>query len=123
ALNAVIATTTEAGVRHRGTAGNFSLAAYRTRLADDIQFIATGAASANVGYFSNVGATERAGIELSASTRRGPVGVELRYAYTRARFLASFRTNSPANSTAADDGSIVVDAGDRMPGVPAHTGR
>ena len=123
ALNAVLATTTEAGVRHRSAAGSLAVALYRTHLADDIQFIATGAASGNVGYFSNVGATERAGLELSGGTRRGPVGIELRYGYTRARFLTGFRTHSPANAAATEDGSIVVEPGDRMPGIPAHAGR
>jgi outer membrane receptor protein involved in Fe transport len=119
-LKAVIATTIEAGVRQRWATGTASLALYRSRLRDDIQFIATAAGSGSAGYFTNVGTTERLGVELGGSTTLAAVTVDARYAYTRATFRSAFSAHSPANALADAQGAISVLPGNRMPGVPEH---
>ncbi len=120
-LKAVIATTIEAGMRQRlAGAGNLTFAVYRSRLRDDIQFIATAAGTGNSGYFTNVGTTERVGAELGANVTLGAVQLDGRYAWTRATFRSAFVANSPANAAADANGTINVAPGDVMPGVPAH---
>jgi len=60
----VVAKTVEFGARGRlGESSRWNAAVYDTRLSNDIQFIAT---SSSLGYFANVGNTERRGLELGA---------------------------------------------------------
>jgi outer membrane receptor protein involved in Fe transport len=108
ALKAVTASTYELGAR--GSIGVFSwnAAAYDSRLQNDIQFIAT---SATYGYFFNVGATERRGIELGAQANLGKLNLSADYGYVEALYRAPFTT--------ADGGNVV--RGDHMPGIPSNT--
>lgn len=120
-LKMVVARTVEAGVR--GTLGpdaGWSAAAYRTELVDDIQFISAGAAAINAGYFQNVGRTRRQGLELALSRKWGPLSVIARYGYTDATFETPFTVHSPNNSSADAGGNILVQAGNRIPGIPLH---
>src|SRR5207302_1959700 len=101
--------TVETGARGRlPNAARWNVAVYRTRLRDDIQFIATGSGSTNSGYFANVGSTERAGVELDMVVPFPGARFSARYGYTRAVFLSGFTGHSGANVTANPDGSIVV---------------
>ncbi len=123
-LKAVIATTLEAGARGRWTVsgdgrGTWSAALFRTSLADDIQFIATGTGAVNTGYFSNAGRTKRTGIELAGSLPVGPFHLAARYSHIRAVFATDFAEHSPNNASADATGTIVVHSGDRIPGIPA----
>ncbi|MCU9953962.1 TonB-dependent receptor [Burkholderia sp. BKH01] len=120
ALKPVISKTFEVGARGRiGAATTWSAAAYRTTLTDDIQFISSPASAQ--GYFRNVGDTRRQGIELAGRTQLGPVGVGLSYTYVDATYRSSWTEHSPANSAADANGNVAVKAGDRIPGIPAHT--
>ena len=117
----VVATTTELGAR--GTWGKdsfWNLAAYRTDLADDIQFIAAGSGAVNAGYFQNIGHTRREGIEIGAGAPFGPLALTARYSYTRATYRTPFTEASPNNTTANADGTITVLPGDSLPGIPRH---
>jgi len=117
----VVATTTELGAR--GTWGKdsfWNLAAYRTDLADDIQFIAAGSGAVNSGYFQNIGHTRRDGLELGAGAPFGPFALTGRYSYTRATYRTAFTEASPNNTTANADGTITVLPGDSLPGIPRH---
>ena len=123
-LAAVLATTYEAGVR--GTfesSAYYSLAAYRTELSNDIQFISAGSGAVNAGYFANVGSTRRQGIEATLGAALGEWSIVARYALLDATFQSGFVENSPNNSSADPDGNIAVQPGDRMPGLPRHTFR
>ncbi|HZZ93729.1 MAG TPA: TonB-dependent receptor [Usitatibacter sp.] len=120
-LQAIIARTAEAGLRGRwGDAGRWSAAAFRTALANDIQFVSAGAGALNAGYFRNVGSTRRAGVELAASDRLGRWEIGARYSWIRATFDTPFVEHSPNNSSADAAGDILVAAGDRIPGIPEH---
>jgi outer membrane receptor protein involved in Fe transport len=121
-LAKVVSKTLEAGARGRlGAATAWSLALYRSELDDDIQFVSSGAAALNAGYFRNVGRTRRQGVELSAATAVGPVDLVLRYNHIDATFRSSFTGSSPSNSSADESGSIAVHPGNRIPGIPADT--
>jgi outer membrane receptor protein involved in Fe transport len=101
----------------------WALAAYRTELYEDIQFIASGTGAINAGYFQNVGRTRRQGFELWGGTRLGELSLNLRYSHTEATFRSAFVAASPNNSTADAKGAIAVRPGDRIPGVPADAAK
>src|SRR5437870_4893909 len=91
ALRPVVATTYETGWRFRSRTGRVDVTAdvYWTHVRDDIFFVA---ATLTAGYFQNIGATRRAGLELGAqwASRPGEGSGGLRlyanYAYTAATF-------------------------------------
>ena len=121
-LKMVLARTVELGARgKRGHDFNWSAAIYRTSLSDDIQFISSLGAGSNAGYFQNVGAGRRQGLELAASSKSGAFSTSLRYAYLAASYQSAFSINSPANSSADVDGNIHVKPGDQVPGLPRQT--
>ncbi len=108
-LKAVTAQTFELGARGMlfgKLAWNAS--AYDSRLRNDIQFIAT---STTFGYFSNVGDTERRGVELGAQAQFDKLSLSANYGYVEAAY------RSPFTTSAGED----VASGDRIPGIPAST--
>jgi iron complex outermembrane recepter protein len=119
-LKKVVAHTLEVGARGRTGNFNWSAAAYRTDLIDDIQFIGSEGAL-NAGYFQNVGKTRRQGLELNLGQRFGALNVVARYSLIDATYLTGFIENSPANSTANASGDIQVKSGDRLPSIPRHS--
>jgi iron complex outermembrane recepter protein len=122
-LAKVVSATLEAGARGRWRTVQWSAAAYRTELRDDLAFIASGAGTTNAGYFTNIGRTRREGVELAATLRGGPLTVAVRYSAIDARFCSTFDVPSPANSQASDTGAITVRSGNRIPGIPAHSAK
>src|SRR3954469_20113164 len=118
ALNPVIARTAEAGVRLRAARdAQFSAAAYRTVVADDIQFVSsTGAV--NTGFFQNTGSTLRQGFEVAYRLRAEPLSLTAAYSYVRAQYLTSFRMPSPNNSSRDANDEITVERGNAIPGIP-----
>ncbi len=122
ALKKVVARTVEAGARGKhGAAYSWSMAAYRTELSDDLQFISSQGAGSNSGFFQNVGSTRRQGLELGSTGKWGSLSVSARYSYVDATYQSSFSTTSPINSSADDNGSILVKPGNRIPGIPRHS--
>jgi len=115
ALKPVVATTTELGWHVRPPHGRFdaSADAYRTDVRDDIFFIAS---TVTGGYFQNIGATRRSGIELALQWV-GPAGLRayVNYGYTR----ATFRTTATL-ATTRDSAGETVRPGDALPMVPDH---
>jgi iron complex outermembrane recepter protein len=123
-LNKVVSKTVEAGGRGKiGSDTQWAIAAYRTDLDDDIQFIASGAGAVNAGFFQNVGKTRRQGVELWGGSRFGALSVNLRYSHTEATFRSTFVAASPNNSTAEANGAITINPGNRIPGIPADAGK
>jgi iron complex outermembrane recepter protein len=121
-LAAILSRTIELGARGRGTVlASWSAAVYRTDLEDDLAFISSGGASASSGYFRNVGATRRQGLELAASAQRGRSALTLGYDYLDATYRTRFASLSPNNSAADASGTIDVRPGNRLPGIPRHT--
>jgi outer membrane receptor protein involved in Fe transport len=119
-LKKVVAKTVELGVRGKQGDTAWSAAVYRTDLLDDIQFVSSGGAI-NAGYFQNVGKTRRQGLELTAGTRFGPLGFTARYGLIDATYRSGFVEHSPNNSSADDNGDIVVASGNRIPSIPRQT--
>lgn len=122
-LDQVVAQTVESGLRGRWGGVTWLVGGFNIRSRNDILFISAGALT-NSGFFSNVGNTRRRGAELQFAGSVDslwdiPVEWYANYAYTAAEFREDFLVSSP-NHPAAVDGEIPVQAGDRLPGVPAH---
>ncbi len=96
------------------------LSAYRADNHDDIQFIASPIRGR--AFFQNVGVTRRQGIDLSIDLAQGPWSARATYGYTDATFRTPLILNSPDNPGADDDGTIAVQRGAQMPGIPRHRG-
>ena len=122
-LKQVVAHTYEAGLR-----GNFQLAAlpgafawnlglYRTDLDDDIFAIAT---SISTGFFENIGATRRQGIDTALRYKDDRWSLRLAYSLVEATFRSALTIPSPNNPAADASGNIRVRPGNRLPGIPEH---
>jgi iron complex outermembrane recepter protein len=116
ALKPVVASTYELGWHVRGAAGgrfDASADVYRTDVRDDIFFIAS---TVTGGYFQNIGATRRSGVELAVQWR-GSTGFRAyaNYGYTR----ATFETTATL-ATTRDTAGETVTPGDELPLVPDH---
>ncbi|MCX7163336.1 MAG: TonB-dependent receptor [Rhodocyclales bacterium] len=121
-LKMVVSRTLEAGLRGKlSKDSHWSAAIYRTELTDDIQFVSSGGAVTNAGYFQNVGKTLRQGLELGINAKRNGFAASVRYSYVKATFESPFELNSPGNSTADGNGAIQVQPGSRLTGVPQHS--
>ncbi|MDD2885733.1 MAG: TonB-dependent receptor [Dechloromonas sp.] len=127
-LKQVVARTLEAGVRGRLSEQlAWQAGVYRTLSRDDILFVGT---STSAGYFTNFGQTRRQGVELGLNGRQRQVDWFVNYSYLQATFQSSAcllaQNNSSRGSDAActvngQDDEILVRAGDRLPGQPAHS--
>jgi outer membrane receptor protein involved in Fe transport len=121
-LHQVVARTVELGLR-----GNWpdqrlmwSADVFHTVSSNDIQFVAAGT---NAGFFDNVGNTRRQGLDLSVGGKEGGLHWHATYSFVDATFQSTFDVNAESNSTADENGNIVVRPGDRIPLIPRHTGR
>jgi outer membrane receptor protein involved in Fe transport len=101
----------------------WSIAGFGARNFDDIIFVA--ASQIGTGYFRNAGQTQRIGLELGASTHVGPIEAYASYTLLRATFetvLVLPASPNPGLPQDEEEGSeIVVEKGDRMPGIPTHS--
>jgi outer membrane receptor protein involved in Fe transport len=86
----------------------------------DIQFIRVDGSSSR-GYYSNVGRTQRQGLDLGLSGQLDRFRWSSNYSYIRATFDSDFTLLSGSNSSSdADDNYIEVKKGNRMPSIPEH---
>lgn len=108
-LKAVVAHTFELGARGTiGTHLGWNAAVYRTRLSNDIQFIYD---SSGLGYFANVGQTQRKGFELGLTADVNTLHLAASYGYVNATYRFSF--------TDADGDTVTP--GNRITGIPAQS--
>ncbi|MCY4074676.1 MAG: TonB-dependent receptor [Acidobacteria bacterium] len=127
-LEQAVARSVEAGLRGRWTAGggsrhvSWSAAAFRTRIADDILFIAS-PELIGTGYFQNAGDTSRLGAEVELNGRIARFGWYASYGLVEATFESPLELpgSDEVNDAATEDGSILVEPGDRLPGIPRHS--
>jgi outer membrane receptor protein involved in Fe transport len=115
ALNPVVATTYELGWHYDAPHGRLNASAnlYRTDVRDEIFFVASTFTS---GYFQNLGATRRGGLELALGWL-SPAGLRLyaNYGYTTATFQTTARLATPR-----DRSGETVTPGGALPMVPNH---
>ncbi|MSR13488.1 MAG: TonB-dependent receptor [Gammaproteobacteria bacterium] len=116
-LAQVVARSIEAGVR--GELGNtdYRLGVFRTQNNDDIIFQSTGRST---GLFANVDETRREGVELGLAG--STFGIEWFTAYSciSATFESRFEVLTPNHPAASARGTLQVEPGNRVPGIPRH---
>ncbi len=119
-LKQVVARTVEAGLRgtrdlNVGTLG-WKLGVFRTKNSDDILAIPSPVLQ-GFGYFQNVGATRRQGIEAEVTLKSSTLQLYASYALVDARFLDALQVGS--NSPFADvNGDVQILPGNRIPAIP-----
>ncbi len=122
-LRQVVARTYELGAAGRwqrsGWTASWLLSAYRADTRDEIRRVASGVRGR--AYFANLGDMRRQGIELSLTAERKGLRVAATYAFTDATSRSAVTIASHGNPAEANDGTITVQPGDRLPGVPRHS--
>lgn len=125
-LRQVVSRTVEVGARGVAPTGRFgldgnlrwNLGLFRTGLEDDILLVQSDIQGR--GYFQNAGDTRRQGVEAGISWRNERLALGLDYALIEATFRTGQRLPSPNNPFADEDGAILVERGDQIPGIPRH---
>ena len=122
-LKAVVSHTWELGLRGKlGAEQQWQIALFQSRLTNDIVFNQTNAVQ---GYFSNVGATLRRGLELGFQGKQRAWDYGASASWIDARYESSFDLTNAANSACvANAGScsgVSVRPGDHIPGIAAGT--
>jgi outer membrane receptor protein involved in Fe transport len=121
-LKQVVSRTVEAGLRgskemNIGTLG-WKLGVFRANNQDDILAIPSPVLQ-GFGYFQNVGATRRQGIEAEVNLKSAALQLYASYALVDARFLDALRVGS--NSPFVDaNGNVQIVPGDRIPAIPRN---
>jgi outer membrane cobalamin receptor len=126
-LDGIRAYNLEMGLRGHGAADgeptaaeappvSWRMAAFASRLHDDILF---NQSSLSTGYFSNVGATRRDGVEAAIDGARGRVDFGVSASVLYAVFASGFTVANPANAgaTCPGIGCVPVRPGDRIPAI------
>jgi outer membrane receptor protein involved in Fe transport len=122
-LKQVVAHTFEGGLRgslaaFSGARLSYNVGVYQTDLDDDIEFI--NAPTLGRAYFSNVGETQRQGVDVGLQLKTARWLTYLQYSYINATFLTGFVESAGSNPAADANGNITVQRGDRLPGIPAN---
>jgi outer membrane receptor protein involved in Fe transport len=118
-LKQVIAKTYDFGARGYLTdAVKWNASVYHTMNHRDIQFVR--AELLNHGYFSNVGRTERQGLDLGLSGQLDKFRWSTSYSFIKATYDSDVDLLSPSNSSSNSDGVITVKKGDYLPSIPKH---
>jgi iron complex outermembrane receptor protein len=123
-LKQVVSHSLEAGLRgtaagsdRQHSAVTWNAGLFRTDLKDDIYGVATSISS---GFFENIGATRRQGVETGLTYRSGNCSLFANYSLVDASFQSSLTLPSPDNPFTDANGNIHVAPGNRLPGIPEH---
>ena len=126
-LEQAVARSVEAGARGRSTSARWghvewSATVYRTKIADDILFVASPELR-GTGFFQNAGDTLRRGIDAELSGRILRTDWFASYGLVHATFESplTLPSNRVVNDAATEQGAIAVEPGDRLPGIPQHS--
>jgi outer membrane receptor protein involved in Fe transport len=123
ALKQVVSHTLEAGFRgtkelNIGTL-SWKLGAFRTRNDDDILNLPIPDLQ-GFGFFQNIGATRRQGIEAEVNVKSTALQVYASYALVDARFLNALQLASNSPFADPDTETVQVSPGNQIPGIPRH---
>lgn len=122
-LKQVVSETVQAGARGDLPLGGGTLAwsasAFRTDADNDIVSLAS--AIQGRGYFANVPATRRQGVDVTARYAAQAWSVYANWSYLEATYQFTGTLASPNNPGADGDGNVAVTPGRHIPLNPAHT--
>ena len=125
-LEQAVARSVEGGARGRQVVGvgevEWVVTAYRTRIRDDILFVAL-PDLIGTGFFQNAGDTQRVGLDLELRGNVSRLSWFGSYTWVEATFESPvlLPSNPAVNNAADDDGTLRVQPGDRLPGIPRHS--
>lgn len=116
-LEQVVAKGFELG--SRGFLGElaYTVGVFHTTNENDILFQTTGRST---GLFANVDETQRVGFESSLRGEVQNLHWYLAYSYIDASFEDDFRALSPNHQFADENGEILINSGDNIPGIPQN---
>ncbi|WP_044540384.1 TonB-dependent receptor [Bradyrhizobium sp. LTSP885] len=122
-LKQVVSHTVEAGLRgtkelNLGTL-SWKLGGFRAKNTDDILAIPSPTLQ-GFGYFQNVGATRRQGIEAEVNLKSKAMQVYASYSFIDARFLDALQLGSNSPAAEQNNGIIQVLPGNQIPAIPRH---
>jgi iron complex outermembrane receptor protein len=121
-LRQVVSHTYEAGLRGivpvNGGKIDWKLGAYRTDVSDDI--ITTASNVQGRGFFQNVSATRRQGLEAGAQYTAPGWMAYANYSFIDATYQFNGALASPNSPMADANGNIFVTPGSKIPAIPAH---
>jgi iron complex outermembrane receptor protein len=124
-LKQVVGRTYEAGIRNTLPIEDGKLswkaALFRTDISNDIVNVAS--AVQGRGFFQNVPATRRQGIEAGLQFRSEQWLVYAGYSLIDATYQFAGDLPSPNNPFADENGNVHVTPGKRIPGIPLHQGK
>ena len=115
-LDQIVTTSGEVGLRGSRGSVRWSAALFHSDSKGDIIFVSSGAGT-SAGYFTNVDATRRQGLELWVRGRSGPVNWDASWTLLDATFQDRLTLSSSPHPF-AEEGEIEVEPGDFIPGVP-----
>lgn len=115
-LDQVVTQTIEANYAATFNNIDMMLNVYRSESEDDIIFQQAGSVASR-GYFINIDATRRQGVEFSINSFWKKLNYRFNYNYLDATFESSFTSFSPFNPLGENR---QVEAGDTIPGQPKH---
>ena len=123
-LNQVVSHTIEAGLRGSSTVlddGKVTWKAglFHTLSTNDIVSLAS--TITGQGYYANVPATQRQGVEASLEFQKGDLSAYISYALVDATYRFTGQLASPNNPYADANGDVLVTPGDHIPGIPRNT--
>ena len=111
-LKKVVAKTWEGGMRGKLSSNlNWNIGFYDTRTVNDIQFIFS---AQSLGYFKNVGETERKGLEIGIHGKIDKLNLAANYGFVDATYRSNFEVDTIA-------GPQMVNKGNRIPGIARQT--
>ena len=121
-LKQVVTRTLEAGLRGKTESGlDWSAGWFRARNSNDILFVAS--TQTGYGYFKNFGETLRQGIELDADWKLRRLTTGLGYTLLDATYRSGETVSGSSNSSGDANGVIQIQAGNRIPLAPRHSGK
>jgi outer membrane receptor protein involved in Fe transport len=129
-LRQVVTGTWEAGIRGRMERDTrWNVGAFHAENRNDILFVSS--QQTGSGYFKNFGKTLRQGIDASIDGRIHKISAGIDYTFLQATYQSVETVDGSGNNTSDTalaglpglEGTITVHQGNRIPLVPAHTGK
>ena len=121
-LKQVVAKTYDLGAKgNLGSNLKWNASVYQAVNHNDLQFIHAGTNS-SMGYFNNVGKTQRQGLDLGLSASIDKLTLTGSYGFVRATYEDGFTLTSESNSSGEGSGdrTIEVNKGNYLAGIPKH---
>ena len=111
-------------LRSGGRVLEWSATAFGSRNSEDIIFVASPFLIGS-GFFQNAGRTQRLGAEMGLSIQTRRTAWYANYSLIAATFESrlALPSDSRINSAADANGELIVEPGDRLPGIPLHSAK